>query len=73
MPGRGSTSNARPERRTIILEMTRVGASQKVTAVDDATGIEVSFVAPASAARSDIERLARRKLAYVLRKQESPQ
>jgi hypothetical protein len=68
MPGRDSTSNAPPERRGIILEIVAIGASQKVTAVDEATGTEVSFIAPASAARADIERLARSKLAYVLQK-----
>jgi hypothetical protein len=67
MPGRGSTSNAPPERR-IILELTAVGASQKVTAVDEETGVEVSFIAPATAARADIERLARAKLDYVRKK-----
>ena len=68
MPGPSSTSNVPPDRRGIILEVTTVGASQKVTAVDEATGIEVSFIAPATAARADIERLARSKLAYVLQK-----
>ena len=34
----------------------------------EATGIEVSFVAPVSASRMDIERLARSKLAYVIAK-----
>jgi hypothetical protein len=53
---------------SIILEISRVGNSQKVTAVDEATGIEVSFVAPVSASRMDIERLARSKLAYVIAK-----
>ena len=53
---------------SIILEISRVGKSQKVTAVDEATGIEVSFVAPVSASRMDIERLARSKLAYVIAK-----
>ena len=52
----------------IILEISRVGNSQKVTAVDEVTGIEVSFVAPVSASRMDIERLARSKLAYVIAK-----
>lgn len=52
----------------IILEMTTYGASQKVTAVDEATGTEVSFIAPVSALRADIERLARSKLAYVMQK-----
>lgn len=59
-----------PEPRRIILELTTLGASQKVTAVDEDTGVEVSFVAPASAARADLERLARAKLAYVLKKKE---
>ena len=59
----------RPEpARNIILELTTIGPSQKVTAVDEETGAEVSFVAPANAPRSDIERLARSKLDYVLKK-----
>ena len=53
---------------SIILEFSRVGKSQKVTAVDEETGTEVSFVAPVSASRRDIERLARSKLAYVIAK-----
>ena len=53
---------------SIILEISRVGTSQKVTAVDEETGVEVSFIAPVSAARMDIERLARSKIAYVIRK-----
>ena len=52
----------------IILELTTIGASQKVTAVDEATGLEVSFVAPASATRVDVERLAKAKLEYVLKR-----
>jgi hypothetical protein len=59
-----------PEPRRIILELTTLGASQKVTAVDEDTGVEVSFVAPASAARADVERLARAKLTYVLKKKD---
>jgi hypothetical protein len=53
---------------SIILEISRVGNSQKVTAVDEDTGVEVSFIAPVSAPRMDIERLARSKIAYVIRK-----
>jgi len=52
----------------IILEISRVGNSQKVTAVDEETGVEVSFIAPVSVLRLDIERLARSKIAYVIRK-----
>jgi len=57
-----------PEARRIILELTTLGSSQKVTAIDEATGTEVSFIAPANTARADIERLARSKLNYVLQK-----
>jgi len=68
-PGRGSISNVPPEAaRKIILELTTIGASQKVTAVDEASGTEVSFIAPAAAAHADIERLARAKLDYVLKR-----
>ena len=52
----------------IILEITRIGQSQKVSAVDEISGTEVSFIAPVSALRLDIERLARAKLAYVIEK-----
>jgi hypothetical protein len=45
-----------------------VGPSRKVTAVDEATGTEVCFVAPSSTAQADIERLARAKLDYVMKK-----
>lgn len=59
----------RPEpSRKIILELTAIGPSQKVTAVDEETGTEVSFIVPAAASRADIERLAQSKLDYVLRK-----
>jgi hypothetical protein len=69
MRGRGSTSGAPPEaKRGILVETARFGASLKVTAVDEASGLEVSFVAPASATRADIERLAKAKLRYVLAK-----
>ena len=55
-------------RMNIILETRRVGNTQKVSAIDEETGTEVSFVAPSSAAKVDIERLARSKLAYVIKK-----
>lgn len=38
------------------------GTSVRVTAIDEATGLEVVVVGPASAARHDLERLALRKL-----------
>jgi hypothetical protein len=58
--------------RNIILEFVRIGNSQKVSAIDEDTGTEVSFIVPAMTARSDIERLARSKLDYVEKKKTNP-
>lgn len=55
-------------RLSIILEITRIGNAQKVTAIDEISGREVSFIAPVNAPRSEIEKLARAKLIYVLSK-----
>lgn len=55
-------------RMNIILEIRRIGNTQKVSAIDEETGTEVSFMAPLSAAKIDIERLARAKLTYVINK-----
>jgi len=52
----------------ILIEMNRIGGAMDVRAVSGADGLEVSFTAPANAAQADIQRLARRKLAYVRRK-----
>jgi hypothetical protein len=49
----------------IILEMNRIGGAVEVRAISAGDGLEVSFTAPASAAQSDLHRLARQKLAYV--------
>jgi Domain of unknown function (DUF6898) len=46
----------------ILFEFTAIGRNVKVVAIDVASGTEVSIVGPASAARSDLERLARQKL-----------
>jgi|HubBroStandDraft_6_1064221.scaffolds.fasta_scaffold3731974_2 hypothetical protein len=48
--------------REVFFEFTRLGGSVKVAAIDGDTGIEVSVVGPASAAPSDLERLAVAKL-----------
>ena len=48
--------------REIIFEHVVNGAYLKTSAIDVATGIEVSVIAPAHAAQSDCERLATRKL-----------
>ena len=69
MRGHGSTSGAPPkQKRGILLEVVQIGASLKVAAIDEATGTEVSFVAPANTSQADIERLANAKLRYVLAK-----
>jgi hypothetical protein len=52
--------NAGP--RQIYFELIKLGTSMKVVAIDAATGLEVSIVGPASAAQSDLERLAVAKL-----------
>ena len=46
----------------VFFEFTRIGHSVRVSAIDGATGIEVTVVGPASAAPSDLERLALAKL-----------
>jgi hypothetical protein len=46
----------------VYFEYVAIGHSVKVTAIHAASGTEVSVVGPASAARSDLERLALRKL-----------
>jgi hypothetical protein len=48
--------------REVYFEYIAIGASVKVTAIDAASGREVSIVGPASAARADLERLALNKL-----------
>jgi precorrin-6B methylase 2 len=46
----------------VFFEFTAIGRTVKVTAIDAATGVEVSVVAPANAARADLQRLALQKL-----------
>lgn len=54
----------------ILIEMARIGGALEVRAIATHDGLEVVFVAPANAARSDIQQLARAKLAYVRRKKQ---
>ena len=56
------TSQGGEGEREVYFEFTAVGASVKVVAIDAATGIEVTVVGPASAARFDMQRLALAKL-----------
>lgn len=51
--------------REILIEMHRIGAAMEVRAVSAGDGLEVVFTAPASTSQSDVDQLARAKLAYV--------
>ena len=54
--------------REILIEYAQVGNAVRVTAVDAATGTEVTFQAPATASQSDLNRMAVSKLKYVMGK-----
>lgn len=49
----------------ILIEMNRMRGVMEVRAVSAGDGLEVVFMAPTNAAQSDVQRLARSKLAYV--------
>ncbi len=53
---------AAPRPGEIYIEFQQVGNAVKVTAVDAASGEEVSIMGPASAARTDLQKLALKKL-----------
>jgi hypothetical protein len=55
--------------REVIFEFRRVRAAVKVSAVDVATGTEVSIVGDPAAGEPALRRLARKKLDYVLSRQ----
>jgi uncharacterized protein DUF6898 len=55
--------------REILIEIVTIGAYAKVTAIDAATGTEVSTTGPADADRATLETAAIRKLQFVLNKQ----
>ena len=53
----------------VLFEFIPQGRYVKVSAVDPVTGMEVSIVGDASAPQSTLQRLAKRKLEYVITKQ----
>ena len=59
-------SHALPE---VIFEYLQVGNSMRVTAIDSATGMEIVFQAPINTNPSDLQKLALKKLEYVMKKQ----
>lgn len=56
------------EPREILIESVKYGNSVRVTAIDAATGTEVSFQAPINASQAAVKRIASDKLKYVLSK-----
>ncbi|WP_319773333.1 DUF6898 family protein [Breoghania sp.] len=46
----------------VFLEFTRVGRQVKVSAIDEATGVEVSMMGPLTVSQDELGRLAVRKL-----------
>lgn len=51
-----------PRAGEVYFEFKAIGRSVKVSAIDAATGIEVSVIGPATAAQADLQRLALQKL-----------
>ena len=56
------------ERRDVFIEVVTLGNYAKVTAIDSATGTEISVTCPANAPRAAMEAAAMSKLEYVLKK-----
>ena len=46
----------------VYFEFTQIGRNVKASAIDAATGVEVSIVAPATVPTGDLQRLVLRKL-----------
>ena len=52
----------------ILMQAVAIGNSLKITAVHVATGTEVSFIAPKSTPMLSLKMMARKKLEYVMNK-----
>lgn len=61
----------RQANKQIYLEFQVLGTSQKVSAIDGATGIEVSVTGPKSAPRDQITKIAVQKLERRLARQQT--
>ena len=61
----------RPGKGEVYLEYVAIGHMMKVSAVDAATGDEVSIAAPRDTPRSELDRVAIAKLRYVQNKKKS--
>lgn len=58
--------------REVYFEFVSIGNVVKVMAIDSVTGIEVSVMGPANAARADLQQLALQKLKARLKREEQP-
>ncbi|WP_337995540.1 DUF6898 family protein [Oleispirillum naphthae] len=54
----------------VLFEFVQVGNAVKVSAIDSASGVEVSIVGSASLSRYTLQQAALRKLQYVLKKRQ---
>jgi hypothetical protein len=54
------TNNRNPAE--VLFEFTAIGAAVRVSAIDAASGLEVTVMGPSSASRADLQQLALRKL-----------
>ncbi len=52
----------------ILMQAVAIGNSLKITAVHAATGTEVSFIAPKNTPMLSLKMMARKKLEYVMNK-----
>lgn len=73
MPDRGRSRGGRGGKpgENIIFEFLPLGAYIKVSAVDEATGTEVSIVGDARASQAELERIALMKLDRALERRKS--
>jgi hypothetical protein len=53
----------------ILIEIKRIGAIVRVSAIETESGTEVIFQAPASTSSADLKKLASNKLRYVMKKE----
>ena len=56
--------------KTVIIELVKVGAYVKVSAIDPSTKVEVSIVGDPSVSQATLQRTAVQKLKYILNKRE---
>ncbi len=68
MSGGKITQEERIKLHEVIFEVKRVGKMVRVVAVDPITGVEVTTIAPFNVGKTNWQRLAQRKLEYVLTK-----